>query len=158
MIPTSHLVLLTRHQIKLGAIVAVTAVAGVVLLWILYRAFIRRGRDAAERAASPFELPEEPAAPAARPVDAAVANVFAKAAAQPGDARTLDDLVDGAVRIVTDLGGVSVPALQRRLEIDFATATDLVARLEADGYVGPAGAGGKRKVLQKAYDRANDAS
>jgi DNA segregation ATPase FtsK/SpoIIIE-like protein len=101
-------------------------------------------------ASVPPARPVEPERP--KPVDQGIASVIAKASAQAGDTRTTADLVDGALRIVTNLGGVSVPALQRKLEIDFAKATELVEKLEAEGYISAPGAHGKRKVLPSAFE------
>ena len=149
------LLLLSRHQLKLGAVVVLTALVGVVILWIVAKSLRRRPAEAAVEELPPFELPDASTpSSSARPIDPAVASILSKAASQPGDERTTADLVEGAIRIVTELGGVSLPALQRKLEIDFHTASELVYKLEEEGYVSEAGAGGKRKVLPAAYDYA----
>jgi DNA segregation ATPase FtsK/SpoIIIE-like protein len=99
--------------------------------------------------------PEPAAAPPDvrdRPVDAAVAHILEAAASRPGDARTAEDMLDEALKVVTAIGGVSVPALQRKLGIDFGRATDLVELMEARGFVSDVGPSHKRKVLPAAFE------
>jgi hypothetical protein len=142
-----ELVLMTRRQMKLGAVLGIAGLVVALAAYLVYRSVAaRRARSAEPEPGPPALRPSEP------PVDQAVANVLARAGARAGDTRTVADLVDGALRVVTDLGGVSVPALQRRLEIDFERATELVVRLEADGFVSAPGANGKRKVLPAAFE------
>jgi DNA segregation ATPase FtsK/SpoIIIE-like protein len=88
-----------------------------------------------------------------RPVDAAVAHILEAAENRPGDTRTVEDMLDEALKVVTAIGGVSVPALQRKLAIDFARATDLVELMEARGFVSDLGPSHKRKVLPAAFER-----
>jgi DNA segregation ATPase FtsK/SpoIIIE-like protein len=88
-----------------------------------------------------------------RPVDAAVAHILEEAANRPEDTRTAEDMLDEALKVVTAIGGVSVPALQRKLGIDFARATELVELLEDRGFVSEVGASHKRKVLPAAFER-----
>ncbi len=152
MLGGNDLLLMTRRQIKGAVVVAGLLVAGLVALWLVARMIKAR------RAGSTGPGPEPERAAEAEPareryVDQGVANVLAHASARENDTRTIDDMLDEALRIVTSLGGVSVPALQRKLGIDFDRATEVVERLETDGYVSASGAGGKRKVLPPAYER-----
>jgi DNA segregation ATPase FtsK/SpoIIIE-like protein len=146
-------VLMTRRQIKGAILLGIVLLVATAVAWLMFRFFSRRRPDSVmgDIPSEPFGAPEAETPPA-RPVDEAVANVLAHASAQEGDERTVADLIDGALRVVTDLGGVSVPALQRKLEIDFDRANELVATLEAEGYVSAPGANGKRKVLPQAYE------
>jgi len=145
-------VLMTRRQVKGAILLGIVLLIATAIAWVLYRVFSRRrdGFGIEDLPAEPFGEPEPEPEPT-RPVDAAVANILAHTSAQDGDDRTTADLLDGAIHIVTDLGGVSVPALQRKLEIDFAKATELVEKLEAEGYVSEPGPSGKRKVLPSAF-------
>jgi hypothetical protein len=120
--------------------------ASLVVVW-----GIARWRLGTLTAAAPAARLPEP--DTASPIDQGVVNILASAAAQTGDPRTNDDLVDDALRIVTALGNVSVPALQRKLKIDFARATEVVALLEERGYVSEPNANRKRKVLPLAFER-----
>lgn len=150
MLGGNDLLLMTRRQVKGAVVVAGLLVAGLVAVWLVAR--MLRARRVEPPAPEAERAPEPPPA-RERFVDQGVANVLAHAAARENDTRTIDDMLDEALRIVTSLGGVSVPALQRKLEIDFDRASEVVARLEADGYVSAAAAGGKRKVLPPAYER-----
>lgn len=151
---------MTRHQFKIAAVVGLTVAVGIVLVWMIVRFTRRNPQPELESepqpvadATPPFHLSEsEIDTERGRTVDPGLAHMLSKAAAREGDARTTADLVEGALKVVTDLGGVSVPALQRRLEIDFDRATEIVHKLEAEGYVSEPGAHGRRKVLKPAYD------
>lgn len=145
-----EVLLMTRHQLKVGLLVLVGLVVAAAAVWALKRIIGRRDepqRDAPVAAAAtrsePFSLP----------VDEAVANVLTKASQHAGDTRSVDDLVDDALRVVTSIGGVSIPALQRKLEIGYERASDVVAELEARGYVSDPGPSNRRKVLPSAYER-----
>lgn len=122
------------------------ALALIAVIWLVART--RRSMPGPPPPPQPRQAP-----PREAPVDQAVANILATATAQAGDTRTNEEMVDEALRIVTSLGGVSVPALQRKLKIDFARATELVALLEERGYIAAPGAGHKRKVLPAAFER-----
>jgi DNA segregation ATPase FtsK/SpoIIIE-like protein len=139
------------RQLKWLAIVAIALAAAAIVAWLLARAF-RRAPIEEARPEAPKR--ESPIRDAREIVDPAVANILASAAAQPGDERSLEDLFPDAILIVTSLGGVSVPALQRKLKIDFDKAHQLVERMEAEGLVGPAVPGAKRKILPAAYELA----
>lgn len=58
-----------------------------------------------------------------------------------------DDAYEAAVQVVRDSGKASVSWVQRRLSIGYNRAVRLVERMELEGIVGPAGAGGAREVL-----------
>ncbi len=59
-----------------------------------------------------------------------------------------DDQYERALDLVQGQGRVSVSWLQRRLRVSYNRAAELIARMEADGYVGPdEGAGRGREVL-----------
>jgi S-DNA-T family DNA segregation ATPase FtsK/SpoIIIE len=59
-----------------------------------------------------------------------------------------DDLYDRAVDLVQNQERVSTSWLQRRLRVGYNKAAELIARMEADGYIGPdEGAGRGREVL-----------
>lgn len=59
-----------------------------------------------------------------------------------------DDLYDRALDLVQKEGRVSTSWLQRRLRVGYHKAAELIARMEADGYIGPdEGAGRGREVL-----------
>ena len=124
----------------------VAVVAGLAA-WLALRP---RPRPVAPRGPEPAPAPRDARD---RPVDAAVAHILEAAANRPDDTRTAEDMLDEALKVVTAIGGVSVPALQRKLGIDFARATDLVELMEARGFVSDVGPSHKRKVLPAAFER-----
>ena len=70
-----------------------------------------------------------------------------------------DDQYERALDLVQGQGRVSVSWLQRRLRVSYNRAAELIARMEADGYVGPDdGAGrGREVLLAGASDAADEA-
>lgn len=144
---------LTRRQAKIvtlvaiGLILLVAAVVGAVVV-------LRRRRRVAEGRDEPDEpgRSENPAedVPSPRVVDAAIANLLEQAAPIDGDERSADDLYASVVRITVELGGVSIPALQRRLHLDFERATGFVERMAEEGMLSEPGPGGKRRVMPEA--------
>lgn len=144
---------LTRRQAKvvtlvaIGLILLVAAVVGAVVV-------LRRRRRVAEGFDEPIESnrPDSPAedVPSIRVVDAAIANLLEQAAPIDGDERSADDLYASVVRITVELGGVSIPALQRRLHLDFGRATGFVDRMAEEGMLSDPGPGGKRRVTPEA--------
>jgi S-DNA-T family DNA segregation ATPase FtsK/SpoIIIE len=58
-----------------------------------------------------------------------------------------DETFDKAVAIVAHDRKCSTSYIQRRLGIGYNRAANLVERMEADGMIGPAGAGGKREIF-----------
>jgi S-DNA-T family DNA segregation ATPase FtsK/SpoIIIE len=68
-----------------------------------------------------------------------------------------DDLYDRAVAIIIRDQKASTSYLQRRLQIGYNRAADLIERMEADGIVGPANHAGKRAILMNGSgQRASD--
>jgi hypothetical protein len=132
-----------------GTYTLVALLAALAAVAIVY--FVARSRRPAPAASPPSRPKVEP--PREPIVDQAVANILATATTQAGDRRTNEEMVDDALRIVTSLGGVSVPALQRKLKIDFQRATELVALLEERSYISAPTPGHKRKVLPAAFER-----
>ncbi|MEM7046554.1 MAG: DNA translocase FtsK 4TM domain-containing protein [Pseudomonadota bacterium] len=59
-----------------------------------------------------------------------------------------DELYTQAVEVVLDAGRASTSYLQRRLQIGYNRAANLMEMMEARGVVSPAGATGKREILQ----------
>ena len=68
-------------------------------------------------------------------------------AAAGGPASTGDETFDKAVEIVSVTRKCSTSYIQRRLSIGYNRAANLVERMEAEGMIGPAGAGGKREIF-----------
>lgn len=144
---------LTRRQAKvvtlvaIGLILLVAAVLGALMV-------IRRRRRDAEGSDEPVEPGvsdnAEEDVPSTRVVDAAIANLLEQAAPIDGDERSADDLYASVVRITVELGGVSIPALQRRLHLDFGRATGFVERMAEEGMLTEPGPGGKRRVTAEA--------
>ena len=144
---------LTRRQAKvvtivaIGLILLVAAVIGAVVV-------IRRKRRIAEERDEPLEPSRSDGpveeVPSPRVVDAAIANLLEQAAPIDGDERSADELFASVVRITVELGGVSIPALQRRLHLDFERATGFVERMADEGMLSEPGPGGKRRVLPEA--------
>ena len=144
---------LTRRQAKvvtlvaIGLILLVAAVLGALMV-------IRRKRRDTDGRDEPVEPSGsdrmEAEVPSPRVVDAAIANLLEQAAPIDGDERSADDLYAGVVRITVELGGVSIPALQRRLHLDFERATGFVDRMAEDGMLSEPGPGGKRRVMPEA--------
>jgi DNA segregation ATPase FtsK/SpoIIIE, S-DNA-T family len=58
-----------------------------------------------------------------------------------------DDLYDRAVAIVIRDQKASTSYIQRRLQIGYNRAADLIERMERDGVISPAGATGRRMIL-----------
>ena len=143
----------SRRQAKVVTLVAVGLIllVTVVVIAILV---IRRNRRNAEGLDEPVE-PSQAAnvtvdVPSPRIVDAAIANLLEQAAPIDGDERSADDLFASVVRITVELGGVSIPALQRRLHLDFDRATGFVERMADEGLLSEPGPGGKRRVTPEA--------
>ena len=68
-----------------------------------------------------------------------------------------DELYDRALDLVEKEERVSTSWLQRRLRVSYNRAADLIARMEADGYVGIDEGGGRgREVLLVADDNGDD--
>jgi S-DNA-T family DNA segregation ATPase FtsK/SpoIIIE len=65
--------------------------------------------------------------------------------ADPGSSS--DDLYDRAVAIVLKDRKVSTSYIQRRLQIGYNRAADLIERMEQDGVISPPNAAGKRHIL-----------
>lgn len=141
--------LLTRRQMKGIAIVVLGFLVIATAIWLIRR-MLSSPTDLERPEALPSSEPRH--AGPARPVDEAVAHVLEQAAAVPGDTRSFDALYREAVEIAIEIGGVSVPAMQRRMHIDFAAAHELVEAMEANGLVTAPGEGGKRKVLPAARE------
>ena len=147
------LLAVSRRQAKvvtlvvLGLILLVAAVIGAAML-------IRRRRRSVENLDDPVEpnraADVEPDVPSPRIVDAAIANLLEQAAPIDGDERSADELFASVVRITVELGGVSIPALQRRLHLDFERATGFVERMAEEGMLSEPGPGGKRRVTPEA--------
>lgn len=144
---------LTRRQAKvvtlvvIGLILLVAAVIGAAVV-------IRRKRRIAEERDEPLEPSRSDGpveeVPSPRVVDAAIANLLEQAAPIDGDERSADELFASVVRITVELGGVSIPALQRRLHLDFERATGFVERMADEGMLSEPGPGGKRRVMPEA--------
>lgn len=144
---------LTRRQAKvvtivaIGLILLVAAVIGAVVV-------IRRKRRIAEERDEPVEPSRSDGpveeVPSPRVVDAAIANLLEQAAPIDGDERSADELFASVVRITVELGGVSIPALQRRLHLDFERATGFVERMADEGMLSEPGPGGKRRLMPEA--------
>ncbi|MEO0671765.1 MAG: DNA translocase FtsK, partial [Pseudomonadota bacterium] len=62
------------------------------------------------------------------------------------------DLFDKAVAIVMRDRKASTSYLQRRLQIGYNRAADLIERMEADGLIGPADHAGRRDILMSGRD------
>jgi DNA segregation ATPase FtsK/SpoIIIE, S-DNA-T family len=60
-----------------------------------------------------------------------------------------DDLYQGAVRVVCEMGRASTSTLQRRLRIGYGRAARLIDLMERDGIVGPPDGAKPREVLKK---------
>ena len=58
-----------------------------------------------------------------------------------------NSLFDQAVAIVSRDRKASTSYIQRKLSIGYNRAADLIERMEADGMIGPSGAGGKREIF-----------
>src|SRR5262249_14667748 len=67
----------------------------------------------------------------------------------------IDELYDGAVRVVQEMGKASTSALQRRLRIGYGRAAALLDAMERNGIVGPPDGSRPREVL---VGRAEDFS
>lgn len=152
--PYVNLLLMTRHQKKLAVVILL---AGLLILgvgWIVWRLFTRRNEDeldGPDLESRPFSLGDSQP-PSDRPVDEAVAKMMAPAKSRDEDERAAGELYHSALRLVTEMGGVSIPALQRKLDIDFERAGEMVAQMEKDGFLVPGGAAGaKQKVTAEAY-------
>jgi hypothetical protein len=158
--PLVHLLLMTRHQKKVAVVIIL---AGLLLLgigWIVWRMFTRGWRetedyDTPDLESRPFGLGDsQPPVdrPDDRPVDEAFANLMTPAPPREDETRSAGELYNAALRLVTEMGGVSIPAIQRKLDIDFERAGELVAQMEKDGFLVPGGAAGaKQKVTPEAY-------
>jgi len=146
----------TGRQVKGLGVLALAALALAVAAYLVVRT-IRTFRRADDGVLPPEDPAAPPAsndgageAPHARIVDAGIANLLEQAASVDGDERSDDALFRSAVGVVVELGGVSIPAIQRRLHLDFDRVARLVDRMEEEGLVSAAGPGGKRKVLPAA--------
>ena len=143
----------TQRQLKLLTLVTIGLILLAVGVFVAVRA-IRRMQRSAEGLDEPVE-PSSPGIlasdePSPRVVDAAIANLLEQAAPIDGDERSADELFASVVRITVELGGVSIPALQRRLHLDFDRATGFVERMAEEGMLTEPGPGGKRKVTTEA--------
>ena len=154
--PLVNLLLMTRHQKKLAVVIVLTALLVLGIGWIIWRLFARgNGGDGEietlDYESAPFSLGDSQP-PVERPVDEAVAKLMSPAAPREADARSAGELYNAALRMVTEMGGVSIPAIQRKLDIDFDRAGEMVAQMENDGFLVPGGAASaKQKVTPEAY-------
>lgn len=152
--PFVNLLLMTRHQKKLAIVIILAGLLLAGVGWIVWRLFTRRNDDdleAPDYETRPFSLGDS-TAPENRPVDEAVANLLAPAPPRDEDERSAGELYNSALRMVTEMGGVSIPAIQRKLNIDFERAGEMVSQMEKDGFLVPGGAAGaKQKVTPEAY-------
>ena len=146
-----------RGEINAGVAVFVGVVALAVAAVFLVRR-LRRGdsgdsfvTNEAEEPLPPRKTAEATAEPPAPPA-LDHESIFERPLGRPDDDRSHEDLLDRAVRIVTEIGGVSIPALQRRLDIDYPTAAQLVGRMENRGYVSAPNQSRQRRVLAEAFD------
>ncbi|HHL42421.1 MAG TPA: DNA translocase FtsK [Hellea balneolensis] len=64
-----------------------------------------------------------------------------------GNMKSGDETFDKAVAIVAHDRKASTSYIQRRLGIGYNRAANIIERMEADGMIGPAGAGGKREIF-----------
>jgi S-DNA-T family DNA segregation ATPase FtsK/SpoIIIE len=68
-----------------------------------------------------------------------------------------DELFERSLDMLQDQERVSTSWLQRRLRVGYNRAAELIARLEAEGYVGPdEGAGRGREVLLASDEGEDD--
>ena len=58
-----------------------------------------------------------------------------------------DDMLEEAIKLVTETGRASTSMLQRRLGIGYPRASRLIDQLEAEGVIGPAEGSKPREVL-----------
>ena len=58
-----------------------------------------------------------------------------------------DDMLEEALKLVTETGRASTSMLQRRLGIGYPRASRLIDQLEAEGVIGPAEGSRPREVL-----------
>lgn len=145
---------ITRRQLKfitllvIGGLLLATAI---IVAFVILRRVRRKAEGLDEPVAPdvPVERPED-APPPPRVVDAAIANLLEQAAPVDGDERSEDELFASAVEITVSLGGVSIPALQRKLHLGFDRATELVNRMVDEGMLTEPAPGGKRKVTPAA--------
>lgn len=145
---------ITQRQVKLLTLVVIGIILLAVAAFVAFR-LVRRMRWSAEG----LDEPVEPISPGMAPVvddpprrvvDAAIANLLEQAAPIDGDERSGDELYVSVVRITVELGGVSIPAIQRRLHLDFDRASGFVERMAEEGLLTEPGPGGKRKVTPAA--------
>ena len=73
----------------------------------------------------------------------------AEGAPEGGDEEVDDELYQGAVRVVCEMGRASTSTLQRRLRIGYGRAARLIDIMEKDGIVGPAESTKPREVLKR---------
>lgn len=145
-------VLMTRRQMKGAALLLLGVMAVVALVWLVAKMRKPAPPQPDAASANPPQPPAEPPGGSPLPIDQAVANVLERAAARPDDVRTRDDLYAEAVRVTAEIGTVSMPAIQRRLGVDFERASELVARMESHGLVTAPNANKQRKVLPAAEE------
>ena len=64
-----------------------------------------------------------------------------------GEGEGSNSLFDQAVAIVARDRKASTSYVQRKLSIGYNRAANLIERMEAEGMIGPSGAGGKREIF-----------
>lgn len=142
----------TRQHLKITTLVVIGFVLLAFGTFVALR-LIGRLRRAAAKLDEPVELePVDAHPPVRRVVDSGIANLLEQAAPIDGDERSDEELFAAVVRVTVEVGGVSIPALQRRLHLDFARASAFVERMVEEEMLLDGAPGGKLKLTEKAQE------